>query len=77
MDHLTVASFPEKLWFEFSSGDTVDIDMDEIGRRFIPSRYLSNSHFPLSFLDTLIFLPPLSHLVIEAPPPLLPWINLF
>ena len=49
MDHLTAAASPKKLCLEFSSYETVDIEMAEIGRRRIPSRDLSNSYFPLAF----------------------------
>ena len=40
---------PKKMRLVFSSGDTVDLKMKEISRRRIPSRDLSNSHFPLTF----------------------------
>ena len=49
MSHLTATASPTKLCLEFSSGDTVDLEMKDIGRRRIPSRDLSNSHFPPSF----------------------------
>ena len=49
IDHLTVAAYPKKRCLEFSSGDTDDIHMIDIGRRLIPSRDLSNSQFPYSF----------------------------
>ena len=40
MEHLTVDDSPTKLCLEFSSGDNVDIDMKDIGRRRITSRDL-------------------------------------
>ena len=49
MEHLTVDDSPTKLCLEFSCGDTVDIDIKKVGHRCIPSRYLSNLHFSLSF----------------------------
>ena len=49
MSHFTVAASLTKLCIEFSSEDTVDLDMKGIGNRHIPSRDLSNSHFPPSF----------------------------
>ena len=49
MSHLTVSSSNTKLYIKFSSGNTVDLKMRKIGCRCIPSRDLSNSHFPLSF----------------------------
>ena len=36
--HLTVADFTTKICIDFSSGDTVHIEMKEIGRRRIPFR---------------------------------------
>ena len=48
MAHLNAAVSPENICLDFSCGDTVDIEMKEIGRRRIPSRDLSDSHFPLS-----------------------------
>ena len=38
MDHLTVAGSPKKLCLEFCSGETVEINMKEIGCRRIPYR---------------------------------------
>ena len=49
IDHLTAATSPTNLCLDFSSGDTVDIEMKDIGHRRIPYRDLSNSHFPPSF----------------------------
>ena len=49
MTHLTVAASPTKPYIDFSGGNTVDLDMKEIGCRRITSRDLSNSHFPTSF----------------------------
>ena len=40
IDHLTEYASTTKLCLDFSSGDTVDLDMKEIGRRRIPSRDL-------------------------------------
>ena len=40
MAHLTTGASPKKICLDFSSGDTVDLDMKEIGRRRIPSRDL-------------------------------------
>ena len=57
MAHLTSADSPTKLCIEFSSGNTVYLDMKEIGRRRIPSRELSNSHFPPYFYCSSAFLP--------------------
>ena len=42
MAHLTAAEYPTKPCLYFFSGDTVDLEMKEIGRRRIPSRDLSN-----------------------------------
>ena len=49
MAHLTAFSFPAELCIDFYSGNTVDLDMKDIGRRRITSRELTNSHFPTSF----------------------------
>ena len=49
MAHLTAAASTTKLHLDFSSIDTVDLDMKEIGSGRIPSREFSNSHFPPSF----------------------------
>ena len=49
MDQLTVDASPTNLCLDFSSGKTVDLKIKEIGRRRIPSRDLSNLHFPPSF----------------------------
>ena len=49
IDHLTADDSPTKLYLEFSSGDTVDLDMKEICRRRIPSKDFSNSNFLPSF----------------------------
>ena len=38
-----------KLCIEFPGGDTIDLDIKDIGRRRIPSRDLSNSHLLTSF----------------------------
>ena len=45
----TVTAYPTKLCLELSSGNTIDLEIKEIGGRCIPSRDLSNSHFLLSF----------------------------
>ena len=71
--HLTVATSSKKQCLDFSSGDTVDIEMKEIGLRRIPSRDLSNSHFSPTFLVPITFFPPLIHIISEAPPPFHPW----
>ena len=47
--HLNAATSPTKICLDFSSGDTVDIEMKDIGRKRIPSRDLSNSQFLASF----------------------------
>ena len=49
VDHLTVAASTTDICLDFSSGDTVDLEMKENGCRRIPSREFSNSHFPQSF----------------------------
>ena len=49
MDHLTTATSPTKSLLELSSGDTVDIEIKEIGRKRIHSRDSSNSHFKQAF----------------------------
>ena len=49
MAHLTADDSPRKLCIAFSSGDTVDIEMKEIGRGRIPSREFSNPHFSPAF----------------------------
>ena len=54
--HLTADASPTKLCLEFSSGDTIDLKMNEIGHRRIISRHLKNSHFPLSFYCASDFL---------------------
>ena len=56
MAQLTAAASPKNICLDFYSGNTVDIDMKEIGRRRIPSRYLSNSHFLPDFSCTSDFL---------------------
>ena len=56
MAHLTAADYPTKLFLEFSSGDTVDLNRKKIVRRSIPSSYFSNSHFPPSFYCAYDFL---------------------
>ena len=45
MAHLNAFVSPKKTCLELSTGDTVDIDMKEIGCRRTPSRDVSNSHF--------------------------------
>ena len=47
--HLTADTSPTKLCLDFSSGDTFDLEMKEIGRRRIHSREFSNSQFTLYF----------------------------
>ena len=49
VSHSTAASFPTKLYLEFSSSVTIDPEMKEINRRHITSKDSSNSHFPSSF----------------------------
>ena len=49
MARITAAASPTKLCLEVSSVDTVDIEMEEIGRICIISSNLSNSHFLPSF----------------------------
>ena len=56
MAHLNVSEYPTKLSLDFSSGDTVDLEMKEIGRRPITSRYLFNSQFSLHFFCAYDFL---------------------
>ena len=56
MSQLTAAAPPTKLCLEFSSGDTVAIEMKDIGKRRIPSRDLSNSNFLPSFYFASYFL---------------------
>ena len=56
MAHLTAYFFSTKLFLDFYSDNTVDIEIKEIGRRRIPSRYLSNSHFLPDFSCTSDFL---------------------
>ena len=56
MDHLTETASPTKLCIEFSSDDTVDTKMKEIGNRRIPFRDLPNSHFKMSFYFDSYFL---------------------
>ena len=75
--HLTTAVYPTKLFLELFSGDTVDLDMKEIGHRLIPYRYFSNSHSPPSFYCAYDFLPMLSHLLAEAPLSFHPWTSLY
>ena len=58
MAHLTAAAFPTNLCLDFYIGDTVDIGMKDIGRRRIPSRDLSNSHFLPSFSCASDFIAP-------------------
>ena len=45
MSHLTAASYPTNTCLEFYSGDTVDIEMKDIGSGRINSRDSSNSQF--------------------------------
>ena len=47
--HLTSDASPTKLCLDFSSGKTVDLEMKDIGRRWILYIELSNSHFLTSF----------------------------
>ena len=63
MDHLTETDSPTHLCLGFSNGDTVDLEMKEIGRRQISSRELSNSHFPPFFSCASDLLNPLSRLL--------------
>ena len=42
MDHLNEAASTIKPCIDFSGGETIDIEMKEMGRRRIPSGYLSN-----------------------------------
>ena len=49
MSHLAAAASPKNIRLKFSRGDTIDIEMKEIGCRRITSRELSNSHFPPYF----------------------------
>ena len=49
MAQLTVDDPPTNLCLDFSRGDTVDLDMKEIGHRRITSRDFSDSQFPPSF----------------------------
>ena len=49
MAHLTEADSPTKLCLDFYSGETVYLDMKDIGRRRTTYIDFSNSHFPLSF----------------------------
>ena len=49
MDHLTASASTKYICLEFSRGDTIDIEMKDIGCRSIPSRDLSNSKFPPAF----------------------------
>ena len=49
MAHITAAASPTKLCLDFSSVDTFDLKMKEIGRRWILSRDLTNSHFLTTF----------------------------
>ena len=51
-----MSAYPTKTCLEFSSGDTVDLEMKEISRRHIPYRDMSNSHFPLIFSCAYEFL---------------------
>ena len=57
MSHLAAAVSPTKVCLEFSSGDTVDLEMKEIGCRHITSRDLSNSQFPPAFYYAYNFIP--------------------
>ena len=56
MARLTEAASPTKLCLDFSSVDTVDLEMKYIGRRCIPSRDFLNSHFLPSFSCAYDFL---------------------
>ena len=76
MSHLTTTDSLTKLYLDFSSGDTINLKIREIGHRSIPSGYLSNSHVLLPFLVPLHFLPLRIHLLEEATPPFQPCINL-
>ena len=49
MAHITADDSPKNIYLDFSSGDTVDTETKEIGRRWITSRDLSNSQFPPEF----------------------------
>ena len=48
-NHLTAAAYPKKTFFDFSSGVTVYLEMNEIGRGCIPSRDFSNPHLTFAF----------------------------
>ena len=56
MAHLNTADSPTKLCLDIISGDTVDIEMKEIGRRHFPFRDVSNQHFLPVFSFAYIFL---------------------
>ena len=56
MAQLNVDDSPTKLCLKCFSGDTVDLKMKLIGRRRIPFRDLSNSHFPLDFTCVSVFI---------------------
>ena len=77
MSRINSAASPTKLCVEFSSGDTIDIEMKKsVVGAFLPGDFqIHTSRDP--FIVTLNFLPPLSHLLVEAPLPFCPLINLF
>ena len=54
--HLTAATYTKNICLDFSSANTVDLEVKEIGRRCIPSSNLSNSHFLPSFYCASDFL---------------------
>ena len=56
MTHIAMADSLTNLCLYFYIGNTVHLDMKAIGRRFIPYKDLSNSHFQPSFYCSSEFL---------------------
>ena len=69
MTQHTAAASTKKPCLEFSIGDIVDINMKEFCPRLITSRYFQIHTFHPTFIVPLNLLPPISHLIAEAPPP--------
>ena len=77
MDHFTASVCPTKICLEFSSGDTVDIEIKKlVVGAFLPGDFqIHTLRHP--FLVTMDFLPLMIHLLVEALLPFNPWTNLY
>ena len=73
MFHLTAAPYPTKLCIDFSSGDTVDLDMKKLAVGTLIPETCKIHTFHRLFLVPMTFLPPLSNMLANAPLPFHPW----